>query len=205
VPLNLAKSQGKPGRLRRRAGLAAVCHSLARPLLYPTSQDGFYRPAKSSNYLGGPGRVGRPRVAGGNIVIPGQIARAVVRVLVSMAGGALLGVVYAAVVGTVHIGAYGRWAGLPAFAVGCGLIGVVLGLLKCLVWAVSGKAVREIAGGGSPPVSNRPPGPARRTADDAGRGCDRSPVCPGGRAAGGGLAARPCSWSGLWRSYTSPN
>ena len=131
--------------------------------------------------------------------MPGQIARAAVRALASMAGGALLGVAYAAVVGSAHLGAYGRWAGLPAFAVGCVLLGVVLGLLKCLVWAVSGKAEREMAGGGSPPENSRPLGPARRPADGEGSDPGRPPVRPRERA------PRLCSWSGLCRKFASPN
>jgi hypothetical protein len=131
--------------------------------------------------------------------MPGQIARAVFRALVSMAWGALLGVVYAAVVGTAHVGAYGRWAGLPLFAVGCVLVGVVLGLLGRVLWAVSGQAARESTASASPPASNPPPGPARRPTDDEGSGPGRPLIRPRDRA------PRSCSWSGLCRNFASQN
>jgi hypothetical protein len=135
----------------------------------------------------------------------GQIARAAVRVLVSMASGALLAALYAALVGTVHLGAYGRWAGIPAFAVGCILVGVVLGLLGCVVWALSGAAAQGSEGSGPPPGSSRPPGVARRPADAEGRGCGRQPARPCDGAARDGLVARPGCWSWVRRRFASPN
>jgi hypothetical protein len=130
--------------------------------------------------------------------MPGQLKRAAVRVLVSMAWGALLGGLYAALVGTAHLGTYRRWDGIPAFAAGCILVGVGLGLLGYLVWAVSGEAARERAGSGPPPRSSRLPGPARRTVGPR-------PVRRCARAAGDRIAARRGCLSGLCRSFESPN
>ena len=57
----------------------------------------------------------------------------VVRVGVRLAAGAMMGAVpgalYAGLVGSVHFGLYGRWDRVPAFAVGCVLVGALLGLL----------------------------------------------------------------------------
>jgi hypothetical protein len=135
----------------------------------------------------------------------GLIARAAVRVLFSMAAGALFGAVYAALVSTAHIVAYGRWAGIPAFAFGSILVGLALGLLGFVVWAVWGEAARKSAGGGSPPVRSRPSESARRPADEEGGGRRLRPVCLHDHAPGDVRAARPGSWSGLWRSFASPN
>src|SRR5439155_614851 len=115
-------------------------------------------PARSSKSPGRSGREARPRVAGG-FVMPGPIARAAVRGMLSTASGAFLGALYAALVGTVHLGAYGRWEGIPAFAVGCILVGAVFGLLGCVLWAVWGEAAWGSAGSESPASSSPGSGP----------------------------------------------
>jgi hypothetical protein len=113
-----------------------------------------------------------------------QIVRVVVRVLVSAVLGAAAGALYAGLVGAVHLGAYGRWDQIPAFAVGCVLVGAVLGLLGRVAWALSGEAVRERADCQSPPSGSRHPGSARGTADEVGRGRGRQPDRAGDHAAG---------------------
>jgi hypothetical protein len=104
----------------------------------------------------------------------------------------------------VHLGVYGDGKGMPAFAVGCVLVGLGLGLVGRLLWTVSGEAGREWAGGESPLGIRPPPGPAHRTADDEPKGNGRQSVRPGGCAAGDVIAARPCCLSGVWRTFGSP-
>src|SRR6266545_4828250 len=122
----------------------------------------------------------------------GQIVRVGVGVLVSMMLGAAVGAGYAGVVGTAHLSAYRRWDHIPAFAVGCVLVGALFGLLGGIGLALSGGAAWERADSRSPADSSRHPGPARGTADDEWRGRGRQPerachhapgeecpVCPG--------------------------
>jgi hypothetical protein len=79
-----------------------------------------------------------------------QIVRGAVWVLVGTGSGALAGALYGGLVGAAHLGGYGRWDHIPAFAVGCVLVGAVFGLLVCLAWALSGKASRAESWGGRP-------------------------------------------------------
>ena len=69
------------------------------------------------------------------------VVRAGMRVLVSLVLGAALGALYAGLVGAVHLGAYGRWDQIPAFAVSCVLVGAVLGLLGRMAWGFSAEPV----------------------------------------------------------------
>jgi len=118
----------------------------------------------------------------------GQFVRVVTGVLVSTVSGAVLGALYAGLVGAVHLGAYGRWDRVPAFAVGCVLVGAVLGLLGRMAWALSGEAARERRGCRSPPHGSRLPGSASGTADQEERGRGRHHLAAGGGAA---LALHP--------------
>jgi hypothetical protein len=97
-----------------------------------------------------------------------QTVRVMARALVSMGTGAVLGAGYAVLAGAVHLGAYGLWNQIPAFALGCVLVGAGLGLLGRMVWALAGEAVEEVADGQSPLSGNPPAEPARRTADERG-------------------------------------
>jgi hypothetical protein len=135
----------------------------------------------------------------------GLVVRAAVRVLFSMAAGALLGAVYAALVSTAHIVTYGRWTRIPAFAFGSILVGLALGLLGCVAWAVWGEAARKSAGGGSPPGPSRPSGSACRPADEEGSGRRLQPVRGYEYTPGDVRATRRGSWSGLCRSFANPN
>jgi hypothetical protein len=51
-----------------------------------------------------------------------------------MSAGAVLGTIpgmlYAGLVGAVHIGLYGRWDRVPVFVVGCIAVGALFGLLR---------------------------------------------------------------------------
>jgi hypothetical protein len=71
----------------------------------------------------------------------GQIVRMVVRISAGMVLGALPGALYAGLVGAVHLGVYGRWDRVPAFAVGCILVGALFGLLGGSKWALAAEAV----------------------------------------------------------------
>ena len=73
----------------------------------------------------------------------GQVVRGVGRLSAGVALGVVPGALYAALVGAVHLGVYGRWDRIGAFAVGCVLVGAVFGLLGGIVWALSGAAARE--------------------------------------------------------------
>jgi hypothetical protein len=70
----------------------------------------------------------------------GQIVRVVVRVSVGVVLGAVPGALYAGLVGAVHLGVYGRWDRVPAFAVGSVLVGALLGCWAGIAWALSGEA-----------------------------------------------------------------
>jgi hypothetical protein len=63
--------------------------------------------------------------------------------LVSMVSGALVGGLYAGLVGTVHLVVYGRWDHIPAFTLGCVLAGAVLGLLGRTAWSLSSEDAPE--------------------------------------------------------------
>jgi len=65
--------------------------------------------------------------------MPEQIVRGIVRPLVGLALGAAAAVLYAGLVGAVHVGVYGRWDKIPTYAVGCVLVGAVIGLLVAAV------------------------------------------------------------------------
>jgi hypothetical protein len=67
-----------------------------------------------------------------------------VRVAGQGLAGAVLGAapaaVYAVLVGAVHLAIYGRWGGVPAFALGCVLVGALVGLLAGLTLALTEEA-----------------------------------------------------------------
>jgi hypothetical protein len=77
----------------------------------------------------------------------GQIVRVAVRMSAGVVLGAVPGALYAGLVGAVHVGASGDWDLVPAFTVGCVLVGGLFGLLAGITWAVSGSTGRS----GSPP------------------------------------------------------
>jgi hypothetical protein len=89
-------------------------------------------------------------------VMLAQVIRGVVRVSATVALGAVPGGGYAALVGAVHLGVYGRWDRVPAFAVGCVVVGALFGLFGGVRWALSG----EPAPDGSPPPAARGSSPA---------------------------------------------
>ena len=88
----------------------------------------------------------------------------IVRVVVRLSAGVVLGVVpgalYAGLVGAVHLGVYGRWDRVPAFAVGCVMVGALFGLLGGIGWALSGEAA---------PGSSRSPAASRSHVTEAGQ------------------------------------
>jgi hypothetical protein len=70
----------------------------------------------------------------------GQIARVAVWMSAGVVVGAVPGALYAGLVGAVHVGASGDWDLVPAFTVGCVLVGGLFGLLAGITWAVSGRS-----------------------------------------------------------------
>jgi hypothetical protein len=67
------------------------------------------------------------------------ILRRVIRIAAALLIGAAPGALYAILIGAVHLGVYGRWERVPAFAVGCVLTGAMIGLLGGISWALSSK------------------------------------------------------------------
>jgi hypothetical protein len=67
-----------------------------------------------------------------------------VRVAAQGLAGTVLGAapaaLYAVLVGAVHLAIYGRWGGVPAFALGCVLVGALVGLLAGLTLALTEEA-----------------------------------------------------------------
>ena len=116
-----------------------------------------------------------------------QVIRGVVRLSATVALGAVPGAVYAALVGAVHLGVYGRWDRVPAFAVGCVVVGALFGLVGGVRWALSG----EPAPGGSPPPAARGLAPAPLAVPS--RPSGRHPRRPGLRPRGGQPGRRPIS------------
>jgi hypothetical protein len=92
-----------------------------------------------------------------------QIVSGMIRVLVGTASGALVGSLYAGLVGVAHRGGFGRWDQIPAFALGSVLVGAAFGLLlACLAWAMPGSATRrESWGWATSPIQPRRAPPAR--------------------------------------------
>ena len=70
----------------------------------------------------------------------GQIVRMVIRMSAGLVMGAAPGALYGSLVSVVHLGVYGGWDRIPAFAVGCVLVGALFGLLGSIGWAVAGEA-----------------------------------------------------------------
>jgi hypothetical protein len=119
--------------------------------------------------------------------MPGQLVRGVVRMSAGVVLGAAPGALYAALIGAVHLGVYGRWDQVPAFAVGCILVGALLGLLGGMKWALS-----EEAAPGSPPLTAGVP--ARRSdRPSVGRPVGGRPPRPGLRLGGGSRGQAPIS------------
>ena len=79
----------------------------------------------------------RRNVAAGDAIMSSSFVRVVVRQLAGLVLGASPGALYAGLVAAVHFGVYGRWDRVPAFAVGCVLIGAVIGLLIAALIPVS--------------------------------------------------------------------
>jgi hypothetical protein len=127
------------------------------------------------------------------------------RVLVSVGLGAAAGALYAGLVGAVHLGAYGRWDGIPPFAQGCVRVGSGLGLLGHIAWALPGEAARQRKASRSMPSGSRHPGSARSTANEEGRGRGRQPGRACDHVAGNGPPLRPGCFSRLSRGFEMPN
>ena len=102
-------------------------------------------------------RAGRPEIAAGGRVMLAQVVRGVVRVSATLVLGAIPGALYAALVGAVHRGVSGRWDRAFAFALGCSVVGALLGLLGGARWAFAGTAT---SGPGLPRMPGRPHVPA---------------------------------------------
>ena len=115
-----------------------------------------------------------------------QVVRGVVRLSAAVVLGAVPGAVYAALVGAVHLGVDGRWDRIPAFAVGCVMVGALFGLFGGVRWALSG----ELAPGSAPPVA-RATFPASLAVPS--RPSGRHPRRPGLRPGGGPAGRRPIS------------
>jgi hypothetical protein len=108
-----------------------------------------------------------------------QVIRGGVRLSAAVVLGAVPGAVYVALVGAVHLGVYGRWDRVPAFAVGCVVVGALFGLFGGVRWALS----REPAPGSSPPPAARGSSPAPLAVPSGPSG--RHPRRPGLRPVGG--------------------
>jgi hypothetical protein len=70
-----------------------------------------------------------------------QLVRVVVGLSAGTVLGAIPGALYAGLVSVVHLSVYGRGDRLPAFAMGCILAGMLLGLLGRGVWTFSSRVV----------------------------------------------------------------
>jgi hypothetical protein len=117
-------------------------------------------------------------VGGRNML--GQIVRMVIRMSAGVVTGTAPGALYASLIGAVHLSVYGSWDRVPAFIVGCILVGALVGLLGSIRWALSGKAAPDsvpAAPAGPVPVATgrRPPRPRRPGPHPRGnsRGCAR--------------------------------
>ena len=116
-----------------------------------------------------------------------QVVRGVVRLSAAVVLGAVPGAVYAALVGAVHLGVYGRWDRVPAFAVGCVVVGALFGLFG----GARGALFREPAPGSSQRPSARGSFPAPLAVPS--RPSGRHPRRPGLRPRGGQPGRRPIS------------
>jgi hypothetical protein len=86
------------------------------------------------------GQEGRRKVAAGGLVMWLQIVGVVGRMSAGAALGAVPGALYAGMVGGLHFVLHGRWDRVPAFAVGCVLVGGLLGLLGSIPWVLAWNA-----------------------------------------------------------------
>jgi hypothetical protein len=80
------------------------------------------------------------------------VGTTLIHLFIGAALGALPGAFYAGLVGTVHLGVYGRWDRLPDFAVACVAAGALLGL-GAAAWALSSR--RAPGGLTAPPAGRR--------------------------------------------------
>jgi hypothetical protein len=135
----------------------------------------------------------------------GQMVRVGAWVLGRLVLGALSGALYAGLIGVVHFGVYGTWDQLPAFAVGCILVGALFGLLGSTGWVLLGRAAGVKAPGQSPTGGNWHPGSERGSADDNGRSRGRQPDRAYHHAADNEHPVRPGRFSWLCRGYGSRN
>jgi SAM-dependent methyltransferase len=86
------------------------------------------------------------------------IVRVVARLSAGLLPGAAAGTLYAGLVGAAHLGAYGRWDRVSAFAVGSVAAGALLGLLGGVAWVVLGQPPAQAASQQPPALS-----PSRQT------------------------------------------
>jgi hypothetical protein len=103
----------------------ARCQRNLDPYLTPAALGKWPMGGSGKEFVWGPGRR--------------QLGRVVTRVLAGWLSGAVLGALYAVLVGAVHLGVYGRWDQLLPFAAVCALVGTVLGLLGGFAWALSSR------------------------------------------------------------------
>jgi hypothetical protein len=130
-----------------------------------------------------------------------QVVHGMGRIGAGVLIGAAPGALYAGLVGAVHLGVSGRWDRIPAFAIGCVLVGALFGLLGGIRWALSGEAGPESL----LPTANRPAASAtvgwlarrhpRRPGAVLGKGSRRRTRCPDA-----GFQVRPARLRRLQRS-----
>jgi hypothetical protein len=134
-----------------------------------------------------------------------RIVHVVVRLFLSVVLGAAAGALYAGLVGAVHLGAYGRWGGIAAFAGLCTLTGALCGLLGGLRWALAGGAARGKGSRRSLTDGSGHPGSARGSTDHEEWGRGRPPDRACYPAAGGEYPVRPGRFAWLCRGFEARN
>jgi hypothetical protein len=72
------------------------------------------------------------------------LSRIVGRVSTGMMLGLVPAVLYGGLVAAVHLAVTGRWDRSGAFALGCVIVGMLLGLVGGTAWALSTKGGREV-------------------------------------------------------------